>query len=69
MHLYLRTKHGECYNAKNVEEALAQFLSSDGYRLSFVVDGKTFVLRRDWDVPVQTNLLDQQSLDCTVTIY
>lgn len=72
MHLYIRTAQGQTYNAENAREAVDQFLSEDGYRLSIVVDGVTFVLRKDCpldsSIERMDSFLDQRSAQCLVTI-
>lgn len=70
---YVRTKDGETYHTTDIREGLTQFLSEDGYRISFNIDGVVITLRRDTAVDKDTTTsidehLQQVSIDCMATI-
>lgn len=68
---YIRTEAGDTYHPKNFREGLEQFLSEDGYRLSFNIDGVIITLRRGSVSDVMRRLDDhlaQESVDCAITI-
>lgn len=43
---YIRTRQGECFYVDTLGEALEEFLSEDGYRLSITAKDKKLVIRR-----------------------
>lgn len=67
---YVRTKSGETMELP-FREALKQFLSDNGYRISINIEGVVIVLRRETQVDEEINSMDKQlrerSLDCMVT--
>ena len=69
---YLRTAEGDTYHPKDIREGIAQFLSEDGYRISFNIEGVVITLRRDTQVDADMRYLDREvgseSIDCAVTI-
>lgn len=69
---YLRTKDGDTYHPETIREGIEQFLSDDGYRISFNIEGVVITLRRDTQVNSDMRYLDDfvgsESVDCAVTI-
>ncbi len=55
---YIRTTAGECFFVDTLQEALYEFLGSEGYRLTLNAGGHELIIRRtsDWS----TNLLDEK---------
>lgn len=70
--IYVRTKLGDTYHPEDVREGIKQFLSDDGYRISFNIDGVVITLRRDMQVDSDMKYLDShtgaKSIDAAVTI-
>lgn len=70
--MYVRTKQGATYYPRDVREGIRQFLSDDGYRISFNIDGVVITLRRDMQVDEDMRYLDEHtgttSIDAAVTI-
>ena len=68
---YLRDKDGRAYEPESFRKGVEQFLSEDGYRISFNIEGVVFTLRHS-QVSDELRFLDdhlaQESLDCAVTI-
>ncbi len=52
---YIRTRGGDTFFVDTLEEALEQFASDDGYRLTLEADGKTVVIRRYQEKPRQSS--------------
>jgi hypothetical protein len=69
---YVRTAEGDTYHPTDIREGLKQFLSEDGYRISFNIDGVVISLRRDLQVGPEQRFLDEhldsESVDAAVTI-
>lgn len=69
---YLRTKDGDTYHPETIREGIEQFLSDDGYRISFNIEGVVITLRRDMQVNSDMRYIDDfvgsESIDCAVTI-
>jgi len=69
---YLRMKDGNTYHPENIREGIAQFLSDDGYRISFNIEGVIITLRRDTFVDADMQFIDKEtggaSMDCVVTV-
>jgi len=67
--MYVRTASGECYEAEP-DAAIEQFLSADGYRITFTLGTYEFILRRDPDTPVELSefLPERVARDCSVTV-
>ncbi len=49
---YIRTQEGATFSVDTLEEALEEFLGSDGYRLSLTAGQNQLVIRRclDWSL-------------------
>lgn len=43
---YIRTRDGETFYVETLEEALQEFASTNGYRLSLIADQNEIVIRR-----------------------
>lgn len=69
---YIRTAEGDTYHPKDIREGIADFLSENGYRISFNIEGVVITLRRDMNVDADMRFLDEhvnaESVDCAVTI-
>lgn len=66
---YVRTAEGDTYHPEDIREGIEQFLSDNGYRLSFNIDGVVITLRRDTEIePKLDEFLHQRSVYCAVTI-
>ena len=69
---YIRTAEGDTFHPRDIREGIEQFLSKDGYRISFNIEGVVITLRRDSNVDVDMKFIDEytnaQSVDCAVTI-
>jgi len=69
---YVRTAEGETYHPDDIRDGLRQFLSNDGYRISFNIEGVVITLRRGVRVDEEMLFLDDQlgqlSVDCCATI-
>lgn len=69
---YVRTAEGDTFHAESIQEGLRQFLSNDGYRISFNIDGVVITLRKGMTVDDDMRYLDahigSESVDCAVTI-
>lgn len=69
---YIRNAEGDTYYLTDIRKGLEDFLSHNGYRISFNLDGVVFTLRRDTEVDSDTSWLDDQlnqdSVKCAVTI-
>ena len=69
---YVRTAEGDTYHPTDIREGIKQFLSEDGYRISFNIDGVVISLRRDLQVGSEQRFLDEhldsESVDAAVTI-
>jgi hypothetical protein len=69
---YIRTAEGDTYHPTDIRKGIAQFLSGDGYRISFNIDGVVITLRKDTLVDADMRFLDEklgsESVDCAVTI-
>ena len=70
--LYIRSVIGECKYLP-VTEAVNQFISDDGYRISFeFANGVTLVIRRDSSKPpvdfVENSNLNSLTFECEVTV-
>ncbi len=49
---YIRTREGATFHLDTLEEALEEFISEDGYRLTLTAGRKELVIRRciDWKI-------------------
>lgn len=69
--VYIRDVNGNTYHPEDVLEGIKQFLSDDGYRLSFNIEGTIITLRKnhpyDDDVRRLDDFLGQDSVECMVT--
>lgn len=68
---YIRTQDGDTYHPKDIREGIEQFLSEDGYRISFNIEGVVITLRRGSVSDALRKLDDflaQESVDCAVTV-
>lgn len=69
---YIRTKDGDTYHPEDIRKGIEQFLSEEGYRISFNIEGVVITLRRDTQVDSDMRFLDKEvhaeSVDCAVTI-
>jgi len=70
---YIRTADGQTYYAEDAKEGIKQFLSDDGYRISFNIEGVVITLRKGVEVDTDMTWLDemltgQVSVNCAVTI-
>lgn len=66
---YIRTTKSECFYVESLKEALEQFASDEGYRLTLFSGGTEVVMRRD-NKP-QSGLLvleGEKTYNSTVTI-
>jgi hypothetical protein len=70
--IYVRTKDGDTYHPTDIREGIRQFLSEDGYRISFNIEGIVITLRRDMQVDDDMlnldGILGHESVDAAVTI-
>lgn len=68
---YIRTAEGETYHPIDIRKGLEDFLSPNGYRISFNIDGVVITLRRDVNVGTEMakldEFLDAESVECAVT--
>lgn len=46
---YVRTKSGELFYAENIHEAFMNFISEDGFRITYVVDNKQYTIWKKVD--------------------
>ena len=69
---YIRTRDGNTFHPTDIREGMKQFLSNDGYRISFNIEGVVITLRRDTTVDKSMRYLDNMvsrvSVDCAATI-
>lgn len=68
---YIRTVHGDTYHLDTLEEALRVFVSDDGYRITFIVDGLEVVIRRSSDTHDENGnhkLLGEDAYKATVVV-
>lgn len=67
--VYIRDQDGRTYHT-DIRKGLEQFLSEEGYRITFNIEGCAITLRRGTDATDSTtdSLLDQESVNCTATI-
>jgi hypothetical protein len=62
---------GSTYHPEDFRTGVEEFLSEEGYRLSFNIDGVVITLRKGSigdDLRAIDEYLPQQSVDCAVTI-
>lgn len=66
--MYVRTSEGEAKFLPS-SEAVEQFLSRTGYRITIELDdGGAIILRRDCEVDPEVTPLDEWVVQCRVTI-
>lgn len=66
---YLRDTEGRTWHPESIREGLDHFLSDEGYRISFNIDGVVITLRRNSQVEPRFNaMLNEKNVDCSVTI-
>lgn len=70
---YVRTASGNTYHPEDIREGIKQFLSDDGYRISFNIEGVVITLRRETNIsPDHAKLLREhlatEVIDACVTI-
>lgn len=66
---YLRDVNGGTWYPKDFREGIDHFLSDEGYRISFNIDGVVIVIRRNPNVPVRRDFQFEKVVDdCSVTI-
>lgn len=68
---YIRTDKGDTYHPTDIHEGMEQFLSNNGYRISFNIEGVVITLRKGSlakDMRLVDAWLGGESVDCVVTI-
>jgi len=67
---YIRTRDGDTFHVETLEEALTEFASEEGYRLTLMSGNQQVVIRRSGEPTVDEadDILTHQSYEATVTI-
>lgn len=67
---YIRTAQGGTFHTETMDEALEQFVSEDGYRITFSGAKVEIVIRRDADPRnlAEDELLKQTSYNATIVV-
>ncbi len=67
---YIRTQNGKTFYVETLDEAIAEFSSNEGYRLSIEAGAKSLVIRRDPNPMVleADDFLEQMTYGALVTV-
>lgn len=69
---YVRTIEGDTFHPSDIREGIKQFLSDEGYRISFNIEGVVITLRKnirvDSDMDYLDGMTNAESVDAAVTI-
>jgi hypothetical protein len=67
---YIRTTEGECFYVETLAEALKQFASEEGYRLTITSGEHEIVIRRNTNEIVSSFALEtEKEYEANVTIF
>lgn len=65
---YIRTVEGDCYYVKNLDDAIKEFVSKEGYRLSLkAANGTEIIIRRETE-PSEKDVLGNDIFHAEITV-